>query len=125
MKNRKMNNRSKAERAANELMAKAVAAKRLSDAARRHLKMLKSEHKQARKAFKQAKKAAKQAVKETKAAAKQLKTKAGGKDKKKVKPTPHRSPKIRKPATASAKTTPRAIPLPTESDPASVAVTAS
>jgi ribosomal protein L35 len=125
MKNRKMNNPSKGERAANELLAKAVAAKRLSDAARRHLKMLKAEHKQARKAFKQAKKAAKQAVKAAKAAAKRWKPKESGKQKQKVKPTPHRIPKLQKPAAAPAKTTREAIPSPTDSVPTNIAAAAS
>ncbi len=59
MKDHKSDSNSNGSRTVNELMAKATAAKKLSDAARRHLKMLKAEHKQARKAFKQAKKAAK------------------------------------------------------------------
>ena len=57
------------------LVAKSESAAKLAQAAKKHLKLIKSEHKQARKAFKQAKKAARRARKEAEAALE----KAGGK----------------------------------------------
>jgi hypothetical protein len=54
--------------AVHALVAKAEAAQKLADVARKHFKMLKAEHKAARKAFKQAKRAAKRASHEAEAA---------------------------------------------------------
>jgi len=58
---------------ADHLIAKAAAAEKLVEAARRHWRVLKMEQKQSRKAFKQAKKAARLAKKEAKVAMKALK----------------------------------------------------
>ncbi len=62
-------------KAAENLIAKAATLQRLADSARKHLKLVKAEHKQARKAFKQAKKAAKRARREASAAAKKSRSK--------------------------------------------------
>ena len=56
-----------------QLIAKAAAAEKLAEAARKHWRLLKMEQKQARKVFKQAKKAAKLARKDSRAALKSLK----------------------------------------------------
>jgi len=57
-----------------QLIAKAAAAEKLAEAARKHWRVLKTEQKQARKAFKQAKKAAKLARKDARTALKSLKS---------------------------------------------------
>lgn len=79
MKTKKMSNHKNGRVSAQALVAKAATAQRIAEAARKHLKRLKTEHRQARKAFKQAKKAAKRAAKEAKGAAKLLKPKNGAK----------------------------------------------
>src|SRR5260221_6412442 len=56
-----------------QLIAKAAAAEKLAEAARKHWRVLKMEQKQARKAFKQAKKAAKLARRDARTALKSLK----------------------------------------------------
>src|SRR5437879_6356984 len=56
-----------------QLIAKAAAAEKLAEAARKHWRILKMEQKQARKAFKQAKKAAKLARRDARTALKSLK----------------------------------------------------
>ena len=56
-----------------QLIAKAAAAEKLAEAARKHWRVLKMEQKQARKAFKQAKKAAKLSRKDARTALKSLK----------------------------------------------------
>ncbi len=55
------------------LLARAVQAEKLAEAARKHARMTKSQYKAARKAFKHARRAAKQALKEAAVAAARLK----------------------------------------------------
>jgi hypothetical protein len=78
MKTKKSSHQKNGHGLAQDPIAKAAAAQKIVEAARKHLKLLKAEHKHARKAFKQAKKAAKRARKEAKAAAKLMKSKNGG-----------------------------------------------
>ena len=101
MKKRKSNAQN-GHNSAQDLIAEASRTEKIAEAARKHLKMLKAEHKQARKAFKQAKKAAKRARKEVKAAAKLLKSRNGnGK--------PHRSTKPAKRSSVSTAKVPSSI----------------
>jgi hypothetical protein len=69
MKARKASNHINGDGSTTDLTAKAAAAQRIAEVARKHFKMLKAECKQARKAYKQARKAAKRARKEVEEAA--------------------------------------------------------
>ena len=69
MKARKSSNHVNGDGASADVTAKAAAAQKIADVARKHFKMLKAEYKQARKAYKQARKAAKRARKEAETAA--------------------------------------------------------
>jgi hypothetical protein len=106
---------------AEAIVARAAAAKKFADLARRRLKAIKAEHKMARKAFKQAKKVAKRARKEAKVVTKALEAKAAraaqaAKSKSiTVKPAKAPQPKARaaatRPVVTKLPTTPVSVPL--------------